>query len=45
VLASNATLQAMVVPQRPAQPAETTEPATGTKHKADHLQGRPGPIG
>jgi hypothetical protein len=45
VLTSNATLQAMVVPQGPAQPAETNEPATGTEHKADQLQGRPGHIG
>src|ERR1043166_5366216 len=44
VLAPNAKLRAMVVPQGPARPSEKTEAAAATEHEADHVQGRPGRI-
>ena len=44
VLAPNAKLRALVVPQGPEQPGRSTEVATGTECEAEHIQGRPGRI-
>jgi hypothetical protein len=44
VLAPNAKLRALVVPQGPAQPAEATEAAAATEHEAEPVQARPGRI-
>ena len=44
VLAPNAKLRALVVPQGPEQTGRSTEVAAGTECEADHVQGRPGRI-